>query len=464
MKRYCIDLFAGCGGLSLGLERAGFHPLLVNELADEARESYLINRTEFSHLDGSRVDDPDNPWVWKDVKALRRHIDKNSGEFREKVLDQFQIDLAAGDLDLLVGGPPCQGYSGIGHRRSYAVDKKHIPSNHLYEDMIFLINKLRPKIFLFENVRGLLSARWQSDGEKGEIWKDVRSKFRSFLGEDYDMGWHLVRAAEYGVPQNRPRVLLAGIRKNLGWKPHADTLDSEDLLLQHEKFRAAGLLPDPDGSPPSLEDLLSDLIDPKYQPRLVKETEAYPSDPKRSSKGGSLSIQEYLRTSKDGERILGKGEGLTEQEYSRHSQAIVEKFDYMIRNNGQIRPQHQTKKFAQRVLPRQWENGEPSITATSLPDDYVHFKDPRILTVREWARLQMFPDWYQFAGKRTTGGIRRAGNPLEKNFDREVPKYTQIGNAVPVRMAECVGRHFSAILDEVESYDCSKVATGTGPL
>lgn len=464
MKRYCIDLFAGCGGLSLGLERAGFEPLLVNELADEARESYVINRTEFSHLDGSRVDDPENPWVWKDVKALRRHVDKNLKGFRQKALDQFSIDLAAGDLGLLVGGPPCQGYSGIGHRRSYAVDKKHIPSNHLYEDMIFLINKLRPKMFLFENVRGLLSARWQSGGEKGEIWRDVRSEFKNFLGEDYDMGWHLVRAAEYGVPQNRPRVLLAGVRKDLGWTPRADSLDSEDLLLHNDEFRAGGLLPDPEGTPPSLEDLLSDLIDPKYRPRAVKETIVYPSDPMRARKGDSQSIQEHLRTSKDGKRVLGRGEELTEQEYSRHSQGIVDKFDYMIRNNGQIRPEHQTKKFAQRVLPRQWVNGEPSITATSLPDDYVHFKDPRILTVREWARLQMFPDWYQFAGKRTTGGIRRAGNPQENIHDREVPKYTQIGNAVPVRMAECIGRHFSAILDEVDSYDCSKVATGTGPL
>ncbi|MBM4226123.1 MAG: DNA cytosine methyltransferase, partial [Gammaproteobacteria bacterium] len=75
------------------------------------------------------------------------------------------------------------------------------------------------------------------------------------------------------------------------------------------------------------------------------------------------------------------------------------------------------------------------------------FSQPRTLTVREWARLQLFPDWYQFAGKRTTGGLRRAGNPREGNFDREVPKYTQIGNAVPVGLARAVGRHFRAILD-----------------
>lgn len=127
---------------------------------------------------------------------------------------------------------------------------------------------------------------------------------------------------------------------------------------------------------------------------------------------------------------------LTEQEYSKHKWAVVDKFDHMLVNNGEIPVHYRTRKFSQRVLPPVWGNKEPNMTATSLPDDYVHYCQPRILTVREWARLQLFPDWYRFAGKRTTGGIRRAGNPLEGIFDREVPKYTQIGNAVPVGLAQ----------------------------
>jgi DNA (cytosine-5)-methyltransferase 1 len=119
----------------------------------------------------------------------------------------------------------------------------------------------------------------------------------------------------------------------------------------------------------------------------------------------------------------------------------------MIQNEGRIRAEDQTKKFAQRVLPQRWKEGEgPSITATSLPDDYVHFLQPRILTVREWARLQTFPDWYLFAGKRTTGGRRRAGDPGAGNWSREVPKYTQIGNAVPVWLAAAVGTHLRSFL------------------
>ena len=105
-----------------------------------------------------------------------------------------------------------------------------------------------------------------------------------------------------------------------------------------------------------------------------------------------------------------------------------------------------TTKFSQRLLPRQWKKG-PTITVTSLPDDYVHYSQPRTLTVREWARLQTFPDWYQFAGQRTTGGHRRSGMPNSTADQIDIPKYTQIGNAVPVKLAKAFGEHFKRILN-----------------
>ena len=86
------------------------------------------------------------------------------------------------------------------------------------------------------------------------------------------------------------------------------------------------------------------------------------------------------------------------------------------------------------------------MTVTSLPNDFVHYFEPRIPTVREWARLQTFPDWYVFKGPRTTGGRRRAGDPSKKIFDRDVPKYTQIGNAVPVRLAFELGKRVARLL------------------
>jgi len=138
---------------------------------------------------------------------------------------------------------------------------------------------------------------------------------------------------------------------------------------------------------------------------------------------------------------------LTDHEFSKHTQRIVEKFQAMHENGGKVPDHLKTKKFSQRVVPRRWGNTKPSITATSLPDDYVHYARPRTFSVREWARIQTFPDHHEFAGKRTTGGSRRAGIPSEGIWDREVPKYTQIGNAVPPILAQAIGNRIAEIIE-----------------
>ena len=106
------------------------------------------------------------------------------------------------------------------------------------------------------------------------------------------------------------------------------------------------------------------------------------------------------------------------------------------------------KKFSQRLLPERWDENGPNITVTGSTEDIIHFSQPRILTVREWARLQGFPDWYQFAGPRTTGGRRRAGDPSKGDWTRDLPKYTQIGNAVPVKLATEIGTHLKKLISK----------------
>lgn len=416
-----VDLFAGCGGLSLGLEQAGFIPVFVNELNDDARATYIRNREER------------HPWLAEkgfhasDVKGMV--LDKKYLPALERRLkNDFGIE--HGELDLLVGGPPCQGFSGIGHRRSYSVDKEQLPSNRLYQDMAAIIHRMRPRAFLFENVRGLLNSRWTENGVKGEIWRDVFNTYRDIPG--YTVAAQLVYAKDYGVPQNRPRVLLVGVRDDVRADLQREGGD-EDAV-------GRGYLPKPTpGQAPDLIDLLGDLVDPEYVNGGA--TLVYPN-------GARTAIQKLLRTPIEGGSPLRKGALLTEHEYSKHGAAVVAKFKAMQATGGAVPKQFKTKKFAQRLLPERWGEAGPTITATSLPDDYVHFDStqPRTLTVREWARLQMFPDWYQFSGKRTTGGIRRAGNPREGIFDREVPRYTQIGNAVPVGLARAVGEHLAKIL------------------
>ena len=440
-----VDLFAGCGGLSLGFEGAQFTPVFVNELDQDAMATYLQNRHHelgglaFAENEALRCNDAQT-LKGKRLEALVSDL-QNIPEANFIPSEATNPKVGGGSsLDVLTGGPPCQGYSGIGIRRSYAVDRKEIPSNHLFVRMAQVIRRLRPRIFLFENVRGLLNAKWTREG--GElIFPDVKAEFRKIPG--YDVRWSLVFAKDYGVPQNRPRVLLVGIRKDI-----LEMCSSINANADPEDAVACGFLPrGRAGTFPHLSDLLGDLVDPAVAETLrsgcfapgIFETKSYP-------KAARTTIQKHLRRPAPW-NLKGRIR-LTEQEYSKHKRDMVEKFDYMLANNGEIPDRFKTRKFSQRVLRANWGNGEPNITATSLPDDYVHFSQPRILTVREWARLQLFPDWYRFAGNRTTGGLRRAGNPQAGLFDREVPRYTQIGNAVPVGLAEKVGTHFRELLDE----------------
>lgn len=437
-----VDLFAGCGGLSLGMENAGFKPVFVSELNPDAMATYLANR---HHQIGGKPFAEQHHLHCDDVNKLQGlRLEKMVADLSALGLTlpglaEAKIASNMGNLDLIAGGPPCQGYSGIGHRRSYAVDRKDLPSNQLFGRMIEIIRRLRPRIFLFENVRGILTAKWTQQGND-LIWPDVWSEFCKIPG--YHVRYTLVRASDYGVPQNRPRVLLVGIREDI-----VAASSIVDLSTDEEDAIKCGFLPK--GNPseaPGIEELLSDLVDPLVKrtlemqdfPRGKFETLDYPRPPQ------SL-IQKKLRAAPPAHEE--QGGKLTDHEYSKHARRIIEKFSFMIENGGEIPQWAQTKKFAQKVLPATWPDGRPTITATSMPDDYVHFSQPRILSVREWARLQLFPDWYRFMGNRTTGGIRRAGNPKEGMFNRETPKYTQIGNAVPVGLAEQVGAHFKRLLE-----------------
>ncbi|MFC1901033.1 DNA cytosine methyltransferase [Chloroflexota bacterium] len=407
-----IDLFAGCGGLSLGLEQAGFVPILFSEINKDAATTYMKNR-ELLDLKN-----------YADVSSL------TNTELRNLLQEWHNNDID--DIDLICGGPPCQGYSGIGIRRTFKLEKHEIPSNHLFNEMVRIITFIRPKVFLFENVRGLLNSKWTSSGENGEIFRDVLTTLLSI--PKYYVRWQLLYSKDYGIPQNRPRVIVIGIRKDVS--SILPITNTDNYNLPKQSAVEDGLLPIGNIAPPDPYALLSDLIDDNYYGK--KATDYYLRDPLND-------VQRYLRTCPD-DSILKEGDPLTEQEYSQHSERIRQKFIYMINNDGRIPNEYRTKKFSQRVIPKYWGAGGPNITATSLPDDYVHFMQPRSLTVREWARIQTFPDWYQFYGSRTTGGRRRAGDPSNGNWSRDVPKYTQIGNAVPVQLANAIGEHIKSLL------------------
>ena len=428
-QKYCIDLFAGCGGLSLGLELAGFKTLLFSELNADAADTFAAN-----HMDAERCGNITD-------------LTKNDCSLLRDRLESWKKEKGIRKVDLVCGGPPCQGYSGIGHRRTFKLNKEEIPSNHLYEEMIKVIKVVKPRIFLFENVKCLLSAKWTAKGENGEIFRQVLKAFMDIDG--YEVRWQLVRAKDYGVPQNRPRVLIVGINQEEKMPSSNQVKKCKETIIEPTAVADRWLPDRGEVKYPHLGELLDDLVGGSGRGTDELKDVAY-------WKSASTDIQKWLRTKPDG-MLMDVGHELKEQEYSKHKPHVLKKFIYMLNNDGDIYHAHKTKKFAQRLLKAKWPSDGPFITATSLPDDYVHYFEPRTLTVREWARLQTFPDWYVFKGPRTTGGRRRAGDPSKDDWSRDVPRYTQIGNAVPVLLAKALGLHFIKLLKNER-----KAANGKG--
>ena len=273
-----IDLFAGAGGLSLGLEEAGFNPVFVNELNPDAMESYLINRRDkFPYLDEFHEFDIKTLASANYINRLKNRLKSTHG-----------IDCDNNDLDLIAGGPPCQGFSGIGHRRSYSVAKDQLPSNFLYEDMIYVIKKLKPKLFLFENVRGI---------KHFENWQGIYKAFSDI--KNYHVTTDLIHSKYYGAPQNRPRIFIVGVHKDLGKAP-----DENDILP------AGGFLPPISNDYPNICDLLDDLVDDEYI--NGGETINYPKPAKTNQ-------QRLLRHNPLTGKPYRKGEELSEHKYTKHS-------------------------------------------------------------------------------------------------------------------------------------------------
>ena len=405
-----VDLFAGCGGLTRGLQDSGFRCLAFNEINKDAADSFAMNFPNALRLEGDISSAVSNQIIEEKILPLAG----NSG------------------VDLVCGGPPCQGFSGIGHRRSFNVEKADIPTNHLFQEMIRVIEKIQPKSFLFENVQGLLSSKWTNQGVKGEIFRDVWDAFSSIDG--YVAQPTLIHAYGFGVPQNRPRVMIMGIRKDILLKSRLIASDF-DASVSSENFQKqlrnnGGFFPTwGQSTAPTIPEAISDL---EYDDWT--EAELFHRFPPQSKyqKAMRKKLGRVFKTQKISDHVVSK-----------HSQKVRDRFQYMIdhsiTNIRDLPDEMKTKKFSQKLLPVNWGDGSPTITCCSNSDDYIHYSMPRALSVREWARLQTFPDHHLFSGPRTTGGARRAGNPDKGIWDREVPKYTQIGNAVPPMLARAIG-------------------------
>lgn len=389
-----IDLFAGCGGLSLGLHNSGWKGLFAIEKSPDAFKTLKFN-----------LIDNKQHFEWPAWLPQRNH-DIN------QVLDVYSNELSnlKGSVDLIAGGPPCQGFSMAGRRNES--DSR----NTLIKSYIKFIKRVMPKVIFFENVKGF-TQEFKKNKEKGKKYASYVEGALTRAG--YQIKGKLVNFDEYGIPQKRTRFILVGIRKDVAKqnklfaKYFFELLnkDSEDFLV------SKGL-----SINTNLGDAISDLL-------MTNGTVQSPDT--KSFQAGVYTkpltpYQIYIRTD-------CKAELPDSHRFVNHRKEIIERFKVYLelgkRNsdlNESLKEKFNIKKHT--IIPL--DGSQKSPTITTLPDDYIHYKEPRILTVREYARVQTFPDWYQFKGKYTTGGVLRT---------KEVPRYSQIGNAIPPLFGEQSG-------------------------
>jgi DNA (cytosine-5)-methyltransferase 1 len=401
-----IDLFAGGGGLSLGLMLAGWKGLFAVE-----QDSLAFNTLKFNLLDSSSSCPYKYEWPrWLEKSPIEiSHFIEKHGE-----------DLATlkGQLDLLAGGPPCQGFSLAGRR------KTNDPRNRLFKHYVKLVELLEPPFLLLENVKGISVAfrrRAKGASNNKRPGKPFSEHIQESLeGAGYEVFMRLVRAMEIGVPQLRPRYIMLAIRRDLlEMRRNFDPFRGFDKRRQ-EFLKAKGL---PLKRVVTVRQAISDLeVEGK---ELIDCVDA----------AGCKQIT-YTRPRTNYQRLLHgelNGNAPNSLRLANHRDETRQRFKAIIatcRPGIQLcdddRERFGLKKHC--VVPL--DAHQPSHTLTTLPDDFLHYSEPRILTVREYARLQSFPDWYEFKGKYTTGGDKRL---------RECPRYTQAGNAVPPFLAEFVG-------------------------
>jgi len=397
-----IDLFAGAGGLSEGFIRAGFEPIAHVEM-DKAACNTLLTRTAYHHLKGTSEFDKYISYVKNEGVTLQELCNMLPDDKRESVInmaigdennsfifDKIDTFLGNNSVDLIIGGPPCQAYSLVGRSR----DKNRMrndPRNYLYKEYAKFLKRYNPKIFVFENVLGLISA------DEGSYFKNMRAYFKRI---GYHLDYEIQKSEDYGVLQKRRRIILIGWKKDIEFQyPEFEKIETrytiKDILFDLKKIKPGHKNPISKYSAPINEYLsrfeLRNGIDFVSQhttrPHNKQDLEIY-----------KLAIKKWL---KDGERL--RYPDLPKKLKShRNERAFVDRFK-VVDING----------LSHTMVAHISKDGHHYI--------YPDLEQIRSISIREAARIQSFPDDYFFEGGQGAA-------------------FKQIGNAVPPLMAEAIAK------------------------
>ncbi|NTF83612.1 DNA cytosine methyltransferase [Rhizobium rhizogenes] len=402
-----IELFAGCGGLALGLKRAGWKGVFAVERDPMAFET--LNENMIKPGAPFKAFDQWPDWLPKsnlDIVSLL-----NDADIREKLAG------LRGAIDLVAGGPPCQGFS-VGGRRD-GEDSR----NELVFRMLEFVELIQPTAVLIENVEGMARKFVSKPGQAKQSIADEAVDELRRLG--YQAAYQIVTASDFGVPQIRKRVAIVAVR---GAVCGLGGLLSETLKQAADDVRKRhGLAV---GRAITTREAIDDLAgstrvpcpdSPGYDAGTY--TDAKSAFAKAMRKGVKSEIPNSHRFTKHGEQVRA----LYELAHNTQPKGRLSK-EFLLSAG--------TKKDKKVLL----DPDAAVQTITTHPDEYIHYIDPRNITVREMARLQSFPDLFTFHGRYTINGPRR-------KFD--VARCSQVGNAVPPLMGEGLGLALERIIGAV---------------
>jgi len=531
-----IELFAGCGGMSLGLDAAGFELFMANELSPMASETFAFNLLgeDLSQLAKQKTKSENVLWI-KSVfgeenlkDRLRENpFDYSNGKYSDlNSKTQFENKLVIGNIDhllnflahnknachqlrkqsidLLSGGPPCQGFSLAGRRI------KDDYKNLLPLSFAKFAGLIQPKVVLLENVKGITSPFKTDDGVNHYAWLEVA---KAFSLKGFVPVCMLLNSKYFGVPQNRPRFILYAFRidvfeKLKSRKNNTDLTNAillNSFLFYQKVHNKRERLDEIKLTDISLYDIESDpnFFDGKLLPKLRTDKTKFLSaaaaigditSTKKKYKIEEIKNEYALHLSNLFKpKFQTLFEELQNHEQRRHSFKVKARFRlYQALNNlnglrqdamqvisGKCKEEeifqkvftafkeeallvksdeketfeqpislNSFKEYLKRIeskkhSQRAIKSNEPAPAQMTIPDDLCHYSttELRTLTVREMARFQSFPDWFIFRSKVTTGGHQRSF---------EVPQYTQVGNAVPPMLAYELGKTVSNLLKSIE--------------